>query len=299
MNIQNNVYRSYGQKIGRSSACSFSRVGLIVGTILCTGAASAAVTAGTGGGLGLSVDVSVGGIVGLGVGPLSEVDVISPTPDSLSTSVVSVNQSALVLGGVTAQNGVDAAIVASASSDVTGLSNTGTATGSATTNNLGITLIPGVTLVPDLLTLSSTTIGSTTTSSGSHGSLSSSGTVNLEGLAIEVDGISLNLDSSPSPNTIVDLLASGVTDPGILANLTIILNEQIPTGDGVGATGMTTNALRISLGALDIGLPGGVLESEIIVGQSSSSLTATIPEPSLLGLMSALPVLFMFRRRKS
>ncbi|MGJ8695324.1 MAG: hypothetical protein ACSHYF_03340 [Verrucomicrobiaceae bacterium] len=257
---------------------------------------NAAVIAGTGSGMGLSVEVAVGGVTGITVGPEAQIQVTSPGPDSLNASVLAVNETVTMLGSVGAQNGVDNAIVGSAFSDVTGVGTTGNSSGSSTVHQLGITLVPGVALTPDFLSLSSTAISSTTSSTGQFGALSSTGSVVLTDLVIVVDGVTLALASNPPPNTIVDLAASGITDTDILANLTIILNEQVATGDGLESTGLTTNALRISLGAIDLGLPGGNVVSEIIAGQSSSSMSA-VPEPSVFALLAFFPGMMLLRRR--
>ncbi len=273
------------------------RTMIAMGTLLVMALpAQAAVTAGTASGLGLNVDVSALALVTLGVGPLAQVAVTSPAPDNQSAGVLSVSETVL-LGSVVANNGVDNAIVGSALSDVTGVGISGLSEGSATTNNLGITVIPEVLfLTPAFLTLTSTTIGSTSTSSGQFGALGSVGTTVLENLSISVGGIVIAIAANPAPNTTLDLAASGVTDAGILANLSIILNEQILTGDGSTSTGITTNALRISIGALNFGGVSG-LNGDIIVGQSTSTLTA-IPEPTVPMALLLAPVALLFRRRR-
>lgn len=108
----------------------------------------------------------------------------------------------------------------------------------------------------------------------------------------------INLESNPAPNTVIDLVSAGVTDMALLASLTITLNEQIATGDGSTMTGLTTNAIHIELTALDLEGTTGVVESDIIIGQSKSSLTAAIPEPGTLGLFAGLPLLALLRRRR-
>lgn len=269
-------------------------VAIGAGALLSAAPAGAAVLTGTASGTGLEVDVVALGLLGLQVGPAATAQVSSPTADSQSGSVLSVNESVL-LASVAAENGAVNALNASASSDVTGLANTGLSTGSSSVNNLAVTVVPEVLFVtPSLLSITSSTIGSTSTSSGEYGALVSTGTSVLEGLAISVAGISVTIPLNPEPNTVLVLAGLGI-DSGIVAGLSIILNEQTVTGNGIGGTQITTNALHITLDALQLGLVSGV-DGDIIVGSSSSSLTA-IPEPSVFALVGAASLALVRRRR--
>lgn len=76
------------------------------------------------------------------------------------------------------------------------------------------------------------------------------------------------------------------------------MNEQILTGNGSTATGLTTNAIHIQLNALNLGGLLGLVNSDIIISQSDSSLIAAVPEPGTLGLFAGLPLLALLRRRR-
>ena len=269
-------------------------IALGMGAILAANPARAAVLAGTASGTAIDVDINALGLASLGVGPLATAQVSAPAPDSQSGGVLSVNES-VVLGSVVAQNGGDNALTASASSNVTGLATTGVSTGSSAVNNLAITVVPAVVpITPSLLMISSDTISSTSSSSGEFGSLTSTGATVLENLAIEVTGISVTIPVNPAPNTELVLAGLGI-DAGIVAGLSIILNEQIVTGDGSGTTAITTNALRVELDALSLGLVSGV-DGDIVIGSSTSSLTA-VPEPAVPAFFGLASLLLTRRRR--
>ncbi|SRR6266496_491104 len=87
---------------------------------------------------------------------------------------------------------------------------------------------------------------------------------------LTVAGQSLSGDQAVAPNTNVSLPGVGY----------VVLNEQIPTGDGVTSSGMTVNMIHVYLQSLVGGILnpitgqvlGGTLQStgEIIVGSASS-----------------------------
>jgi hypothetical protein len=266
---------------------------LIPAVILLTSAAlpcQAVVTLGTSSGMGLEVDVSALSTASLTVGPLGTSSGSAPAPYSTSNSVLTVNVSA-VLGNVAATDDGDGAINTFASSNVDGLAGSRTASGTSTINGLTINLVEGVLLDPDLLNITSTTLGSTSTSTGDYGALGSLGTSVFEDLNITVGGtaVYVNVDSSPAPNTTL-------IDAGGIVGLTIVLNEQLATGNGIGATGLTTNALHVYLNGVTF---NGVsaITGDIVVGQSTSTLSA-VPEPATASLGLLVGALALGRRRR-
>ena len=73
-----------------------------------------------------------------------------------------------------------------------------------------------------------------------------------------VKGVSYG-DASPAPNTQVSLPGVGY----------VVLNEQVPTGDGVHTTGLTVNMIHVYLINQVLGTPGG----DIVVGVATSAAT--------------------------
>jgi len=89
---------------------------------------------------------------------------------------------------------------------------------------------------------------------------------------LTVAGRSLSGDQAVAPNTNVSLPGVGY----------VVLNEQIPTGDGVTSSGLTVNMIHVYLQSITGGIVdpltgqviGGVLTTtgEIIVGSATSSV---------------------------
>ena len=75
-------------------------------------------------------------------------------------------------------------------------------------------------------------------------------------LGLVVGGLSYG-DVSPAPNTRVSLPGVGY----------VVLNEQVPTGDGVHATGLTVNMIHVYLTDPILGTPAG----EIVIGAAKSA----------------------------
>ena len=292
MDISINIHINMKNKFASRTYLLYATI--TTSSVMLTSQLHGAVIFGTASGTDLEIAVSALSLVTLAVGPLAQAQISSSTPGSQVDGVISVND-LKVIGGVSAQNGTNNALVTSASSNVTGVATTGLTTGAATTHNLGITLIPGILFTPDFLNITSTTIGSTSISSGQYSALNSVGTSVLEGLVISISGVNITIPVNPAPNTLLVLAGLGI-DPNIVANLSIMLNEQLPTGNGIGTSGISTNALHISINALNLGLISG-LNGDIVVGKSTSSLTA-IPEPSALAMVvSAIAGCMIVRRR--
>ena len=266
---------------------------LIPAVILLASAAAlpcqAVVTLGTSSGMGIDIGISALSVADFDVGPLGTSSGSAPAPYSTGNSVATVNASA-VLGNVAATDDGDGAINTSVSSNVNGTGGSRTATGSSTINGLTINLVEGV-VTDDLLNITSTTLGSTSASTGDIGALGSLGTSVFQDLNITVGGtaVYVDLDVSPAPNTIL-------VNAGGVVGLTIVLNEQFATGDGINATGMTTNALHVYLNGVNF---NGVsaITGDIVVGQSTSTLQA-VPEPATATMGLLLGALALGRRRR-
>ena len=77
---------------------------------------------------------------------------------------------------------------------------------------------------------------------------------------LTVAGRSLSGDRAVAPNTNVSLPGVGY----------VVLNEQIPTGDGVTSSGLTVNMIHVYLQNFVAGIPTAA--GEIIVGSATSSV---------------------------
>src|SRR5256885_2510518 len=95
-------------------------------------------------------------------------------------------------------------------------------------------------------------------SAGQSGALSDAAGSTFTNLTVA--GRSLSGDQAVAPNTNVSLPGVGY----------VVLNEQIPTGDGVTSSGLTVNMIHVYLQSL----VGGILNpaGEIIVGSATSSV---------------------------
>ncbi len=175
----------------------------------------------------------------------------------VKVSTATINQTAssavLPLGGDQAQNSSqsiaigglataqDAFAIVNGDADPTYGS---TAVSSATLG--AVNLLSGLITTDGVVAVASSWIGSDATGSDGEGS-------SLANLV--VNGVSVD---DPAPNTTLALPGVGY----------VILNEQIPTGDGVTTTGITVNMIHVVLqNALT-----GVQTGEIIVGSATSAV---------------------------
>jgi hypothetical protein len=107
--------------------------------------------------------------------------------------------------------------------------------------------------------------------SSANGGTAASTTSGSTLLGLVVNGVNFG-DVTPAPNTRIDLPGAGY----------VVLNEQVPTGDGVSSSGLTVNMIHVYqqnlLGAvldpLTGQLVGGTLTTtgEIIVGSAASAV---------------------------
>lgn len=154
----------------------------------------------------------------------------------------------------------------------------------------------------DLLSLGikADAIGSTTTVGANSGGLYGIGSSTFTNLALSgslFDALSFNANLlfNPGPNTVV-LALSGLT------GISLILNEQIMTGNGTDTLGMTTNAVHLSF--KDYLFEGKLLNGDVILGQSKaliSGYSPAVPEPGTWAMMIAGFALVgsSMRRRKT
>ena len=147
-------------------------------------------------------------------------------------------QSIVVGSLVTAQ---DAFAIVSGDADATDGSN---AVSSATLG--AVSLLSGLITADGVVAVASSTIGGNATGSDAEGS-------SLANLVVNGESVSY-----PAPNTWMALPGVGY----------VVLNEQIPTGDGVTTSGITVNMIHVVLqNALT-----GVQTGEIIIGSASSAV---------------------------
>ena len=155
--------------------------------------------------------------------------------------------------------------------------------------------------IPTLsLGITADAIGSTTTVGANSGGLFATGNATFTNLALSgslFDALNLNANLlfNPGPNTVV-LALSGLT------GISLILNEQIMTGNGTDTLGMTTNAVHLSF--KDYLFEGKLLNGDVILGQSKaliSGYSPAVPEPGTWAMMIAGFALVgsAMRRRKT
>jgi PEP-CTERM motif len=233
--------------------------------------------------------------VNVAVGPLAATSGSAPPNYNVSNSVASLNQSAVLTGGL-------AGTTERLQTGLLTSNSTGTATGAsatATVNNLSTGI--GLTALNDLALASIFRFGATTIQSqstaSSIGGLSASGATTIEGLtlggsALQNFEFNAALFSNPAPNTVL-------FDFG---GLSIILNQQIRNGDGLNSLGITTNAINVGFNNFVAGT--GLANGNIIIGQTRAGVTAgvaAVPEPATWAMMligfGAMGV--SMRRRKS
>lgn len=135
--------------------------------------------------------------------------------------------------------------------------NTASAQSSATVEQLDIR--NGLVTARLVVAMASSTANGSTATSNAEGST-------LVGLT--VNGTALG-DITPAPNTTIPI-------PGVGS---VILNEQLPSGDGVHSTALTVNMIHVVL--------NGTLNGDIIVASAHSDVNfALAPPPPVTGFMT-------------
>jgi len=211
--------------------------------------------------------------VNVSVGPLAPSGGNAPPAFNDSNSVASVNQTFALTSGLVVNENLATGLLTTNSN--------GTALGAeatATVNNLSFGLD---TSLASLITLTATTIQSFS-QANSAGGLDASGMTVIEGLVLSGSAFgSLVFDGSlfvnPTPNFI---LFSG-------GGLSIILNEQILSGNGTTNIGIETNAIHIAFNQFPIGT--GFKNGDVIIAHTEAFATAGlaggIPEPATWAMM--------------
>ncbi len=127
--------------------------------------------------------------------------------------------------------------------------NTASAQSSATVEQVDI--LNGLVTAKLVVAMSSSTASGSTATSNAEGSTL---------LGLVVNGMSLG-NITPAPNTTIDI-------PGVGS---VILNEQIPGGDGVQSTALTVNMIHVVL--------NGALNGDIIVASAHSDVNFVLAPP--------------------
>jgi hypothetical protein len=231
--------------------------------------------------LGVNETVSVPLVpnVNVSVGPLVPVSGSAAPNYNVSGQLLSLTQAATLVGTplVGINEGIGTGLLLT---NANGSASAAEAT--ATVNNLSLGLNSNLLFIPvSLLNLSATTIESYS-QANSIGGLDASGHTTIEGLSLGGTALgNLVFDGSlfinPDPNTV--LLS--------LAGLSIILNEQIASGDGSTFSGISTNAIAIRFNNFALGT--GLANGAVIIGHTEAAAwagrVAGIPEPATWAMM--------------
>jgi hypothetical protein len=201
----------------------------------------------------------------------------APSPFSDGTFVAGYAASHPVIGS--ANTGL---MTVNATSNIDGLAGSRSAAADATVHDLLLNIVPGL---PTTLHATATTVASTANVSGDFGSLAALGTTTLENLSLSVLGVTIPVTSNPAPNT--EVFNTGW--------ILIVLNEEIPGGNGTSSRSLAVNAIHINFTNAPIAT--GLLNGDIFVSHSQSSLTAT-PEPATAGLLLVAALMGRMRRRR-
>ena len=128
-------------------------------------------------------------------------------------------------------------------------------------------VVVALSLLNGLITASSLTAAVSSTSNGAQATSNGLGSTLAD---LVVNGVQVTFgDATVAPNTRITLPGVGY----------VVLNEQLPTGDGVHASGLTVNLIHVYRQSLTGGgctllgcLPGVVTTTgEIIVGSAASN----------------------------
>jgi len=253
---------------------------LVLSLLAVSEAGHATVISGSSSSYGLSADIDVTllnvlgppTIVNVSAGPAPTSSGTAPAPYGDSDSLVSLS------AGLPGVLGVSTDLLqTSAVSGIDGAPGSSYAFADASVANLAISALAQLSLSAEL-------IRSATGVSGDHGTLVASGGTTLVNAAISGPLGSIALDVFPAPNTVVNVATLG------LVGVSLILNEQIETGDGINSRGRAVNAIHLTLDGFVSGLIS--LTGDIIISHSEAHMQAQpnepvqVPEPTTLALMS-------------
>ncbi len=170
-----------------------------------------------------------------------------------------VGLSTLPPGGTTMVANVMAAPVLTTGAGTNTTTNTSTPTqaGATAVANVANPSIAGGVITAGTITTTASSTATGTTASSTGSSMITGLTV--AGVAVAVTG---------APNQMVP-----ITLPVVGTVATLIINEQVPTGNGTTTSGITVNALRLAVTSLGLGtLPVG---ASVIVGSANTNASAT------------------------
>jgi hypothetical protein len=290
----------------RNLRATIVRVRTVITTMLGVGmfslsASADLATSGSSDAYGLSVNLDLTLLPILGgadvkalIGPEVPVSGTAPNTYNSTLTLASLNASGgTVLTGSLA-NALTGIITTDATSNVDGTAGSKSASGTAVVNNLSLGVLGGLVGGNSLLGITATTITANSTVTGHFGALGvdpSSGAT-LTNLAISILGTSVTIPASITPNTTLNVNT-------ILGGVSIILDEQIVSGNGTSGLMLTTNAIDIHF--LNVGVSGlGILNGQIVIDHTDAQLSASaVPEPTSLALVFAgAGVLGLARVRK-
>jgi hypothetical protein len=251
---------------------------------------------------GLSVDLTVGSLITAGIAPVAPVAGVTTPAYSDAGTVLSVDQSlglGSVLGVIPAltvkfAEGVGTGVITTSASSPFPVTTTGSATATVDNLALGLTSKLGAAPPITLLGIGATVVQSTSSVDGAPSAtgFTSLAGLTLTGTALGALTINASLFDNPAPNTIL-------LD---LAGISIILNEQIRSGDGVTGAGIITNALHARFTNFLLG--SGLLNGDIIVSDSRAAITGQttvqmVPEPAVwLELIAGFGAVGVVARRR-
>ncbi|MCW1923320.1 hypothetical protein OKA05_12215 [Luteolibacter arcticus] len=230
--------------------------------------ADAPAAKGASSGSGASITLAVGPI-NTNTGNLGTSSDTAPDPYSESETEVPLDLDVGVPGVLNLVT-ADGFISSSADSNVDGSpgSKTTAATGEVDNLSLNIAEVLGLFGTDPLISLEAPNVTAAVTIAGQGGSFTSNSSVSLTGLTLNILGASIDLSSinlaNVPPNTGLDLGSNAV------AGLSIILNETQTVGSAAGGYITTTNAIRIKLNAVNLGLVN-VLNGDVILGHAEAS----------------------------
>ena len=228
----------------------------------------------------------VSDVVAVESGPLPEVSGATPPnfTESDSAADIDVNASLPILGGLIA---VDVLDIGAVEVQTVG-TDSPQSDSSAEVVDLDLTLLADQLGLLDLLLLGIGGTNDTVTSSASAAGSCDTGLTTtgdsvlenlvLSGIVAEALGVDGAIVANPDPDTV--LVSATVNVPGVVTgDVSIILNEQITSGDGVTSAGITVNAIHVSVDELTLlglgvgGTEGIVLNGDIIIAQSVAGVT--------------------------
>lgn len=261
-----------GDVIEGSSSADFIEVGLELDLLPLVGG-------------GIEVDANIGGLA-----PASGT---APPVYIVTNSVATISAtSGNVLGVVTVANVSAGTATSTASSTIDGLVGSRTTQATHAIENLDLSIADLPLLVPDLISITADALTVTSAITGDFGALVTAGSLEVTNLRIFVSGLQVGatLNGLIPANTGIDLST-------LLGGVSLMLNEQVTTGDVVNMAGLTTSAISLQL--TDVGITGvGTLNGRMVVAPTQANVTAAVPEPSSCLLLGMIGLGFAYNQRR-